>query len=29
VQLAIGKAADDADHLVDPETAVRLAMARQ
>ena len=29
VQLAIAEAADAADHLVDPETAVRIAMARQ
>jgi len=29
VQLAIAEAAEDADHLIDPETAIRVAMARQ
>jgi hypothetical protein len=29
VQLAIGKDADSPDHLVSPEDAVRIAMARQ
>ena len=29
VQLAIAEAAEEADHLVDPETAIRVAMARQ
>ncbi len=29
VQLAIAEAAEHADHLVDPETAIRVAMARQ
>ena len=29
VQLAIADAAESADHLVDPETAIRVAMARQ
>ena len=29
VQLAIAEAAEKADHLVDPETAIRVAMARQ
>ena len=29
VQLAIGEAAESSDHLVSPEEAVRIAMARQ
>jgi len=29
VQLAIGGAAESSDHLVSPEEAVRIAMARQ
>jgi hypothetical protein len=29
VQLAIGEAAESADHLVSPEEAIRIAMARQ
>ena len=29
VQLAIAEAAEDLDHLIDPETAIRVAMARQ
>ena len=29
VQIAIAEAAESADHLVDPEVAVRMAMARQ
>jgi len=29
VQLAIAEAAETADHLVDPEDAIRVAMARQ
>ena len=29
VQLAIAAAAEDVDHLVDPQEAVRIAMARQ
>ena len=29
VQLAIGEAADSLEHLVSPEEAVRIAMARQ
>ena len=29
VQLAIGEAAESSDHLVSPEEAIRIAMARQ
>ena len=29
VQLAIGQAAESSDHLVSPEEAIRIAMARQ
>ncbi len=29
VQLAIDEAAEDADHLISPEDAIRMAMARQ
>ena len=29
VQLAIDEAAEDSDHLISPEDAVRIAMARQ
>jgi arylsulfatase len=29
VQLAVAEATDEADHMVDPETAIRVAMARQ
>jgi hypothetical protein len=29
VQLAIGEAAENSDHLVSPEDAIRIAMARQ
>ena len=29
VQLAIGEAAESSDHLVSPEDAIRIAMARQ
>jgi arylsulfatase len=29
VQLAIAEAAEDADHRIDPEDAIRIAMARQ
>jgi hypothetical protein len=29
VQLAIADAAENADHLVNPEDAIRIAMARQ
>ena len=29
VQLAIAEAAEQADHLVDPESAIRVALARQ
>ena len=29
VQLAVAEAAEEADHLVDAETAIRVAMARQ
>jgi arylsulfatase len=29
VQIAVAEAAEDADHLISPEEAVRVAMARQ
>jgi hypothetical protein len=29
VQLAIAEAAEDVDHLISPEDAIRMAMARQ